>query len=327
MYKETEYVERLKSRGLSDKEAEVSLRSVEELGSYLASLGQSLERPGIEAVEAWIARRLGDGVEGLLLSIARYFAATKEEAVAIRLLAYLSPIGVLPAMAERLAALESAAVRERVMAKTRIPPAGSPPESYPEATAAFAAALRQELGEEKARFVLAWNVHGVPPEAFAPERERFLALGSIDAWLADYHHRQVAMLEKHAADGSLWFEQKITKAVVDFVADRQDIMSGVREGEIIRMTKIPYNPDAYLRSTDRLERRKLACHCPLAASSIVEGGAGVPALWCACSAGYTKFRFDVVFGLETEAWVLDSVLAGDELCAFAVRIPASLPHT
>lgn len=326
MRMEAEYIERLETRGLEDAEIQSSLERVEALGEALASRNFSLEKPSLEIVEAWISGMVegGEPAAELLLSLARYFALTRETALAIRLLAYLSPIGILPSMSGRLASLEGGAVRDRVMGRLSIPPEGSPPEGYPPATAGFVRALEEELGRERAAKVLAWNVHGIPPEAFAKERERFLELGSVDGWLLDYHLREVEILQKHADEGTLWFEQRITREVVDFVRGRQEIMSGTRTGDTIYMTKIPYDPDGWLRSADPLERRKLACHCPLAVSSITPEGAGVPPLWCACSAGFTKFRFDVVFGEETEAIVVDSVLAGDDLCRFAVKIPGSV---
>ncbi len=323
MYKETEFVERLKGKGLDEDSIRSSLRTVSRLRAALASGGFSLAGPDLSIVETWIADMLAEGEPAaeLLLSLARYFSVSGEPALAIRLLAYLSPIGVLPAMSDRLASLEGSSVRDRIMSRISVPPEGSPPEAYPEAAARFASVLKEELGESEARRVLAWNVHGIPPEAFVEERERFLELGSIDEWLLDYHRRQVEVLSGHAKNGTLWFEQKITQAVVDFVRDRQEILSGVRAGDIIYVTKIPYDPDRFLKATDPLERRRLACHCPLAASSITPKGAGVPPLWCACSAGYSKFRFDIVFGEETEASVVNSVLSGDDFCRFAVRIP------
>lgn len=203
-----------------------------------------------------------------------------------------------------------------------LPPVGAAPEAYPAATAAFTRALELELGREKAERVLCWNVHGLAAESFAPERERYLALGSVDAWLKDFHERQVETLAKHAKDHTLWFEQKITDRVVDFVRERPEILGGVREGGTIYATKIPYDPDRYIAATDPLERRRLACHCPLAASSIRAEGAGVSPLWCSCSAGYEKFLFDVVFAEDCATRVLQSVLAGDELCRFAIELPA-----
>jgi len=321
-----EFIESLKRRGLDEGSIRESVKTIQAMESWLEGKGFSLSEPSIEPVEAWIAERLGSGepASDFLVPAIRYFAAAREEAIAIRLMAYLLPVGILPAMADRLARLEGQAIRDRVMAQVAIPAEGSPPESYPPATARFSESLEAELGAEKARQVLTWNVHSISAESFAEERRRFLELGSVDAWLADYHDRQVSVLKKHAEDGTMWFEQQITPAVVDFVEARPEILGGVRKGDTIYVTKIPYDPDRYLRTTDSLERRRLACHCPLAAASITESGAAVPSRWCACSAGFAKVRFDVVFGEETEAFVLDSVLAGSQSCRFAVKIPQSI---
>jgi len=246
------------------------------------------------------------------------------ETAAIRMLAYLLPVGILPAMAGRLRMLEGDEKASRVLEGITFPPTGDPPEAYPAATERFVKSLVRELGAERAERVLTWNVHGIPVSAFAAEREKLAALGSVDAWLRDYHERQVVTLARHAADGTLWFEQKITPAVVEYVRQHPEVQGGVRDGDSIYVTKIPYDPDRYLKTTDPLEKRRLACHCPLAASSITGRGAQVPAAWCACSAGYTKFLFDVAFGQETKAKVVSSVLAGDDVCRFAIVIPESV---
>jgi len=325
---EKEFRERCTVRGLDDLAVERAVRQVLELERRQIQRGASLERPILAGVEVMIADAVAakEAVQEVIMALARYFAVAKEDALAIRLLAYLLPIGVLPTMVERLSALEGDVAAGRVMKGISLPPEGARPEDYPGATKAFVMALETELGPDKARRVLTCNVHGIPPEAFAGERERLLEIGSIDVWLADYHARQMDILKRHVDDGTLWYEQRITPAVVDFVRARQEMLSGVRDGDSIFITKIPYDPDRFIASKDPLERRRLACHCPLAASSITAEGAGVPSSWCACSAGYEKFRFDVIFGEETEATVLASVLAGDELCRFAVKIPASAPH-
>lgn len=323
---EKEYRERCLARGLDAASIESSLRIVASLVDEAAQAGHELETAPLSLVEAHIAKLVTEGKasEDTIVALARYFLVAGVDAIAIRLLAYLLPIGVLSTMADRIGSLEGDTIKSAVMSGISVPPVGAPPEAYPSATKAFVEALERELGPEKARRVLAFNVHGIPAESFAKERERLHTLGSIDAWLVDFHARQVEVLKKHADDGTLWYEQKITHPVVDFIRQRQEILGGVRDGDTIYVTKIPYDPDRYIRSTDPLEKRRLACHCPLAAGSITEKGAGVPAAWCACSAGYEKFMFDVIFGEETEATVLKSVLAGDDLCRFAVKIPASM---
>jgi len=326
MRHEKAFRERCAARGLDRAAIERALQAVRDLEAEIEGRGGGLESATLSEIERHLAAIAGTDESGVerLMALARYFAVAGADAAAIRLLAYLLPIGVLPAMARRLAELEGQAIRDRVMAGIAIPPPLAPPEAYPAATAAFARALERELGTARARRVLAWNVHEIPAAAFAEERERFRAAPSVAAWLAGYHERQVAVLARHAADGTLWFEQRITPRVVEYVRARPEIQGGVVEGDRIYTTKIPYDPDRFLETTDPLEKRRLACHCPLAASTIAAGGAGVPALWCTCSAGYTKLMFDVVFEEETEAEVLESVLAGDPRCRFAIRIPASV---
>lgn len=317
------YRERCAARGLDAAAIESSVRAVAALERDAGDAGFELADAPISFVERYMAGLVenGEANEAVVVSIARYFVVARADAVAIRLLAYLLPVGVLPAMATRLGELEGIATRDAVLGHVQIPPEGSPPESYPAATKDFVEALVYEIGEDRARQVLAWHVHGIAPESFASERERYLELGSVDAWLEEWHARQVETLRRHADDGTLWFEQRITHAVVDFVQRNPEIQGGVRVGDTIYVTKIPYDPDRYLMATDPLEKRRLACHCPLAVSAITESGSGVPSLWCSCSAGYTKFPFDIVLGQATEATVLKSVLAGDELCRFAIRLP------
>ena len=87
------------------------------------------------------------------------------------------------------------------------------------------------------------------------------------------------------------------------------------------MTKIPFAPQAYLDAKDPLMKRYYACHCPVARESILATGEGVPPVFCYCSGGFEKMPFDVVFGEPVEIKVLESVLAGDLRCRFAITIP------
>ena len=326
MYREQEFRERCRARGLDDAATGEAVAAVLELEADAKGPDGTLASAALADVERHIAGIVAGGKAGeaRLMALARYFAAAGIDGIAIRLLAYLLPVGVLPAMSDRLAELEGEEARSRVMTGVDIPPVGAPPEAYPAATAAFVAALESMLGPEHAGRVLCWNVHGIPAAAFAAEREAFLASASLEEWLAALHGRKVRELAKHAEDGTLWFEQKITPAVVEFVRGNQELLSAVSDGRHLWATKIPYDPDRFLASKDPLEKRRLACHCPLAAASITETGAGVPAAWCACSAGFEKFLFDTVFGEETEVEVTESVLAGDPRCRFKIRIPESV---
>ncbi len=326
LLREAEFKDRCIKRGLSDADVESAIKAVENLAGELCGKTDELESIPLAKIETYIERRKARSEvdAALLMAFARYFAVLERDEVAIRLLAYLLPVGVLPSMADRLEALEGTVVRDKVMDRFAVPPVGSKPEEYPAAAAAFTQCLEEELGTSGARHVLAWNVHGIPAQAWESERQEFLKAESLESWLAGLHERRVAEIHKHAKDGTLWFEQKITMRVVEYVRGNQEILSGVSDGSYIYATKIPYNPDGFLGAATDLERRKFACHCPFAAASITEKGALTPPLWCYCSAGYEKFIFDTVFGAETNVEVLESVLAGDLRCRFKIEIPETV---
>jgi hypothetical protein len=57
--------------------------------------------------------------------------------------------------------------------------------------------------------------------------------------------------------------------VVNYVKEYQYIQTGIRQDDRIIVSKIPYNPDAWLKGTDPLLKRLYACNCPFARSSIL----------------------------------------------------------
>ncbi len=323
MKKEREYRERCAKAGLDGAATDAAVDAARAMEADAKADGDSLSVAGFDEHVAAL-EKAGLADEGRLRALARYCSLVGNDAVAIRALAYLLPIGVLEGHLDRLEKLEGRAVRDRVIAKLTLPAPCSPPERYVEPTAALVRALEAELGPARASRVLMWNVHGIPASAYENEKKLFDSAPSIQAWLSGFHERQVATLARHAADGTLWFEQRITPRVVDFVRGNPEMLGGVVDGDKIMVTKIPYDPDGFIGAVDQLERRRLACHCPHARSSITESGAAVPTAWCACSAGFEKFMFDVVFGEEVETEVLESVLAGDPRCRFANTIPKSV---
>jgi len=48
----------------------------------------------------------------------------------------------------------------------------------------------------------------------------------------------------------IWYEQEITPEVLDFAKSNQEIQSGVRVGNKIYVTKIPFAPKQYLSERD-----------------------------------------------------------------------------
>ena len=256
-----------------------------------------------------------------LSALARYSYMVGRNDFYIYFASILGGRSVLPSISERLATIAGEEAKDRIFEGVEPPPLGSPPEKFPKVTQLLMERLEANLSPDACRRVLAGNHHRVPVEGFKEQREMFLKAGSIDEFLKDLHNRAVAELERYMSEGRIWYEQEITPRVVEFVRGNQEVLAGVRRGDKIYMTKIPYAPDDYLTETDPLMKRHHACHCPLARASILEGKPEISPTWCYCSGGYEKLLFDAAFDEEVGVEVLESAIAGDPRCRFAVEIP------
>jgi len=309
-------------RGLSTAQADEAVETVRELEAFATARRDALASLQEASLRAFLASLIAAGRNTVdrLYALARYARVAELHDVHVYLAGVLTGHGVVPSIAERTEVLAGRGVRARVFDGVELPPLGAPQSEYPAATHRIVQGLRDHLPEDVCRRIMAYNHHHVPESAFADLRRIYLEQG-IDAVLRHRHSELVKELEDHSRTGKPWYEQLITTAVVDMVRRNPEIQSGVRHGDTIIVAKIPYSPQAYLDAADPLMRRYYQCHCPLARASIIGQGPAVSPLLCYCSGGYEKLPFDVAFGEPVEVTLLQSPLAGDEVCRFAIPIP------
>jgi hypothetical protein len=320
--KEQEYGEFLRGRNQTEDAIRAALDYVKEFEKYLAPRGKDLGTVDVDDIRAYAAELIADGKNTMdrFLALARYVYMVGLNDVYIYFTAILGGREVVASISDKLAAVAGEDTRNSVFEDILLPPLGSVPEEYPAVTARLVDRL-QELGTAACREVLTDNHHGIPVQAFDRHKEWLREAGSIDAFLKKVHDEAVAELERYMSEGKIWYEQKITPDVVEFVKGNQEVLSAVRDGKYLYMTKIPYAPDAWLKESDPMIKRYLACHCPLARAALITSEPRIPMDWCYCSGGFEKLMFDVVFDEPTEVEVLESVLAGDPRCRFRVKIP------
>jgi hypothetical protein len=320
--KEKEFRELLEKRDMDETQIESAFDAVRVFEAELK--GKALESASLDDLKSHLARLISreENTYDRLLALARYFYATGRSDLYIYFTAVIGGLSVLPSISERLGELVDEETRDRVFEGVERPPLGSPPEEIPRVTSLLMERLQAELPPEVYRKVLAGNHHRIPLEAFDGLKKLYEESGSIAEFLKKRHGKAVAELEEFLAEGKVWYEQEITPRVVEFVKGNQEVLGGVRMGDRIYWTKIPYDPDAYLGTDDPILKRYHTCHCPLARASILGDGPRVPMEWCYCSGGYGKLPFEVVFGEELEVELLESVLDGDPRCRFAVKIPS-----
>ena len=174
---------------------------------------------------------------------------------------------------------------------------------------------------------LTGNHHRIPVELFDDMKKRWESSKNLKEFLEGEHKLLIAELEEAMRSGRLWYEQKITPEVVEFVKADQTIQNGVLQGNMVIKSKIPFAPVKWLNETDSKMRRYYSCHCTLAREAILTNTSKSLAVFCYCSAGYEKLPLEVALDVPLEVEVLENVLDGGDRCRFAIKIPEQFLQT
>lgn len=260
-----------------------------------------------------------DALERIIALIRYYHFKQKTDEMAY-LITMLGTIGVIESQRESIRNLTDSSTETSIFEHLCLLPLGTPQEDYPPFIADYLAKLRDFLQEDICRKALAGNHHRISDEHFKEHQKYFAESGDIDDFLVWRHKRLIEELQEHSDSGQLWYEQHIIPEVVEYVRNNPEIESGVRVDNRIYITKIPYNPDAYLKEKDPVRKSYLACHCPFVRTALLDG-TKVSSLWCYCTGGYEKQPFDLIYGQTLDVEVLESLLDGASRCRFAITLP------
>jgi hypothetical protein len=320
---ENEFRKYLQERKLSAENADFAVSAIKEFEEHLKEQGTSFESAGLGALKEYVSLLIEEGKNSMdrLVAIACYCNLARKKEYYVYFASILGARNVLPDLGDRLATIAGEETRTKVFRGFELPPLGSPQVNYPRLTRMIVDRMEAELPSETCKKILTWNYHRVPAEAFKEKKERLAKADSIDEYLKDEHKKFIEELKDFMKEERIWYEQEITPEVLEFVMGNQEICTGVRHGERIYLTKIPYAPKQYLKEKDPTLKRYYACHCPLARSAIRDRKPKISPTLCYCSCGFTKFGFDVIFGEPVEVELIESALKGDMRCRFAIKIP------
>lgn len=315
-----EYCQQRKFDGVT---TETSVAAVRHFEAYVTTVGATLETVTTDHLSDYLQQlsQAGTAAEERLIALARYCYVTRRNDLFVQLVHVAEAPGILPVLRIRARQIIGEKAADKIFGDIDLPPEGSPIDAYPPVVEEIVRRMQETLPVETCKQVLAGNMHQIPEASFAEMKEEFEKNPDIDALLAGRHARLVQDLEDHMNQGKLWYEQAITPAVLEYVRNNPEIQSGVRDGDVIHVAKIPFDPQAYLDEKDPVKKRYDACHCPMARTSILSDKPAVSPLFCYCSAGYEKLPFDVIFGEPVKVEVLASALGGSDRCRFAITIP------
>lgn len=320
--KKKPFIDLLTKRGLNHKEIDNSIISVASLDSYLSGYDEHLDEPSESILDQYMRTLIAESKNDIneILALARYYYSIDNQTIYIYFTGILGGLGVIESIKRRLLDVCGQEVCDLVFDQLDVPPIGSPIEDIPVFTKEFMTHLKKYVDDGVYQKILAGNNHQLSKEIMFGEKEAYELSESFDDYLVERHQRQVAELERHMRENKIWFEQQITQPVVDFVKSNPEILSGVRKGNKLYVTKIPYDTANFLSATSPEMQNYYVCHCPFVRTSLLNDDVNISPEWCYCSAGFAKFPFEVILDRELEITLLDTPLKGDRLCRFEIDL-------
>jgi hypothetical protein len=264
--------------------------------------------------------RNGRNTEDSIIAFIRYARFAGNQVVELSGVQMLDGATVMEVLSEILKNSIGPEQHEKIFRGITFPAIGSSMKAWPKVTKKVMERLEADLDERTWKGALLAGPHTAPTEYYLPEKAKYEKTRDIDGFLKQRADEFIESLAQHMKEGTLFFNQEIDEDVLDFVRGNKEIAGGMRKGDIIYETKIPYMTREYLREKDKTMRRYYYCHCPWVREAI-RSGMHVSPNFCYCSAAFHKKPWDVIFGEPVEAKVLKSALAGDLVCRFAIKIP------
>jgi hypothetical protein len=254
-------------------------------------------------------------------ALIRYFDFSgKKETVSV-LYGYLEGFGVPEELSEKLKETVGESKNKEVFEGIDIPPLGTLPEDKPKITKKIMERLEAQLDDKSLKELMSSGLEVGPDEWYLPQKRKFQESDSLEDFLEKRHREFVETLKKHSKEKTMFFAQEIDEEVIEYVRKNQEIQGGVRKGDIIYETKIPYQTKKYLHEKNEKMKRYYACHCSWVREAIKSGSPKISPNFCYCSAGYHKRPFEIIFSQPVKADVIETVLKGDPVCRFAIHIP------
>ena len=169
--------------------------------------------------------------------------------------------------------------------------------------------------EPRRRAILTGCACQYPRSALQGPRKAFEETGDIDLAQRVLQEQFEALLRE-----TLQLEEEMVQDVVG----RGWGSAGVRQGSTIIATKIPKSGYLleYMREEDPAKKRQLYCHCPRV-RDVLKSSVTVSPTYCYCGGGFYKGIWEEILQQPVEVELLESVLQGDEVCKFAVHLPAT----
>ena len=322
--KENEFLKYLSEKNISQEQGTTFILRLNEFTEFLKKKNSNLDsipKGGITNYTEHLIQNNSNAVLDVLRALINYANFIKKYDYIVEIIDISESYNAMDNLHKRVAEQLDEKIRDEIFQNISIPPLGVDPEKKPEFTKVIMKRLEEKIGEEKTLKLLKPCLHDRPGD-ITKDREDFVRINDIDEFLKLKKQEIIERLQKHQKDGTLEFAQYIDDDVIDFIKNTHSINPGIREGDKIITSKMPYQTKMHVQTNDKRMKGFYSCYCPWVRGAIKNAtDQEIPSYFCNCSAGYTKKYWDVIFNQPATVELVETPLTGGLLCTFAVQIP------
>ena len=185
--------------------------------------------------------------------------------------------------------------------------------------------LEKMADKETIKNILFRVRHGMTREQIGDFKKELSDCGNnIDSFLEFRRKQSKEEFIKHNAEGTRYWGDPITDEALDYLLNTEGVLSAVRKGAELHISRHPYDMTSYFKETDERKKRFHFCHCLFARTSILSDEGTVGRTMCYCSLGLVKAPWENTLGVELDGEVVKSVLDGDDICSFIIYLPEEI---
>ncbi|MFO7796194.1 MAG: hypothetical protein ACQERB_05435 [Promethearchaeati archaeon] len=303
------------------------IKSIRNYEKFLSKKGLTLEKTQPDTIydySEYLLLSERESVLNFLRAIIHYGNFSKKYEFITKVIDISESYNAMDNLFLRVADFHGETLRDEIFNGLTIPPLGTHPEKKPKFTKEILKRLKDKLDDEKIIDLLSPCLHGRPPDDIEGDKELLKELG-IDGFLEHKHKILIERLEKHRDEGTLEFAQKIDEEIIEIVKNNQMIAEGIREGNIIYVSKLPYQMREFLNAKDERMKKYFLCYCPWIRGALKEGTEKeITEDFCHCSAGWYKLYWDQILEQPINVEPVKTALSGALECKFAIHLPDNI---
>ena len=324
-----EFTNYLVNKNLSEDKISFAMNQLNSLNKFLINIGKTLETAGYDDLYRYSDHLIENNFNTFdtYLSLLRYGYFTNNTIYIQVFLEILDGREMIENFSTQLISKYGSAFRDQIFKDIAIPPLGIKPVEKPYIVKILVNRLIERIGIEECEIFFRIGLRDKYIDSYKPARERYLKTQDIDSFLLENHTKLVNTLEKHNQEKSLFFTQEVDDTIVEVVRNDQTIESGIRKGNKIRITKIPYQAKQFYAESDEKMRRFYYCHNPWIRHALKNEEKPIDPVFCNCSGAYFKNYWEFVLDSTVQVDVVKSVIKGDNKCEFNLIIPNNVLKT